>query len=202
MKKEQTVQLTKYNSACGRVRALLNRWLESGLELFIELRKIERDGDWQAPGHATFSDFLRAEFPNAIGIDRYQNVMRAIDVHGVEFVKKIGVHAAHAASVSAIAEHPERLQLLQQCVNKHIEDRKVPPERDEVIRMVRDIAPETAKPRGMVRALLTEQSLRETVTRLTKELREARARIRELEREKARAVAEKSPRSGQKRGGR
>ncbi len=195
---QATKQLTQYNAACARVRKLLNDWLESGLELFLELRKIEQAGDWQAPGHATFSDFLRAEFPNAIGIDRYQNVMRAIDVHGVEFVKKIGVHAAHAASVSAIAEHPERMKMLQDCVDKHIKERRVPPERDEVIRMVRDIAPETAKPRGMVRALLTEQSLRETIARLTKELQAARARVKELEAE-ARAVARKTSRRGGKK---
>lgn len=137
----------RYNAACARVRDLLRNWLESGIELFLELRNVEKSSIWKIGGHATFSEFLKSEFPNAIGFNHYQGVMRAIDVHGIDFVKNLGVHASLAASCKAVVEYPERVQRLQVEVERHVKEKKAPPEVHDVRRMLRVIAPETATAR-------------------------------------------------------
>jgi hypothetical protein len=177
--------LKKYNSVCERVRKLLANWLNSGVELFLELKKIDDAGDWRAPGHATFADFLKAEFPNAIGIERYENVIRAFEVHGIGFVRKIGVHAAHATSVSALTQDPSNIKKLHEAVDRHIEKNRVPPEVNELRRMVRDIT-KIHPSRGTVRDMEREEALKETILRLKNELERARTRIKELEEENTR----------------
>ena len=122
MKKDMTeIESQRFQASVKRIRVLLAKWLEAGIELFLEMREVEREGDWMLPGYEDFSDYLRDQFRNALGFERYGNVIQAIELHGVDFVKTIGARACHAVSVKAIAESPTRQKLLQASVYEHIE---------------------------------------------------------------------------------
>lgn len=169
---------SEYNAIVARIRELLGRWLETGVDLFLELRDVDLSGKWKLPGHATFRDFLRAEFPSALGLERYNNVVRAIELHGVDRVRQVGVFACHTLSVDAIAKSAERVELLGTTIDRYVSDHGVPPDANTIRDMARGIAPELVRPHRSTVAALRD-------LRLAEELKVARARVRELERELA-----------------
>jgi hypothetical protein len=172
-----------YTQATERIRTLLTDWLESGIDLFLELKKIDESGVWKHPGHATFGDFLRAEFPTALGIERYQNVINAINVYGVDWVRKIGVHACHALTVKALVDDPQKRQLVRASVDQFMATNHCAPDVNKVREIVLGAAPEARKP---PKELLEVVEL----ARLRVELKIAKKKIVELEHETKRLQKE------------
>lgn len=175
---------TTYSNVCAEVRNTYNEWAKNGVKLFLLLRKIELSGVWELPGFATFGDFLKAEFPLSIGITRYNNVIRAIEVHGEKFLEEIGVHSAHVVAISAVAQHPERIRLVQDAVQHHMAEKGVAPNEDEMRRVVKNVLEqtgETPRPTGAVASLLRDRQQKNTIDSLREQLKRAQARIRELE---------------------
>lgn len=160
----------EYTAAVVSIRGLLARWIDSGIDLYVEIRRVELAGDWRAPGHASFTDFLAAEFPNAIGFERYENVIQAIEVHGLDFVRRVGVHACHATTVKAIAEHPERAELLRASVDEHVRVHGVAPDRNKIRDMVVGIAPEVVRPSPETRAVTERRAMQARIRELTREV--------------------------------
>lgn len=182
----EKIESVKYQKAVEKIRACLARWLESGVDLFLTLRDVERAGDWKAPGHAQFVDFLKAEFPTALGIERYQNVVKAIDLYGIDFVRRIGVHSCHALGVEAVARDPARIALVKASIEHHIFEHGAAPDDNKVRDIVRGIAPEIGRPHRDTRTI-TE------IARLQGLLRTANVRIRELEKQLAEARERPAP---------
>ncbi|KKN08237.1 hypothetical protein LCGC14_1058610 [marine sediment metagenome] len=171
-----TKKLSKssYDSAVKRIRALMQNWFERGVDLFIELRSIDQSGVWRHPGHATFSDFLRTEFPTALGMERYQNVLNAVDVYGVKRVKQIGIESCHAVTVKALIDDPIKRALLERGIDNFVKKNGCAPDRNKVRDLVSSIAPETRRvPRELT---MTSQE-----EKLRKELTTAKKRITKLE---------------------
>ncbi len=161
-----------YENAVHRIRGLLEKWFESGVDLFLELRTVDSSGVWKHPGHATFADFLRAEFPTALGIERYQNVINAIDVYGIERVKQVGIESCHALTVKALVENEEKRALVLEGIDNFVRTNGCAPDRNKVRELVAAAAPETRKlPKELTEVFLTA------------ELKAAKKRIGELERE-------------------
>lgn len=172
----RAVAKRRYEQAVQNVRALLDRWIGAGIDLFLELRKIEHSGWWKAPGYTAFHDFLSAEFPNTIGIERYNNVMQAIELHGEKFVRKVGVHNCHAIAIRSVAEDPKVAEMVRNSLLTHIERHGVPPEATETRKIVKGVIGEPAKPRPSTLAVTA-------LARAHEEIRALRAKVRELEAE-------------------
>ncbi len=163
-----------YDSSVKRIRALLQNWFEKGVDLFVELRAVDQSGVWRHPGHATFSDFLRAEFPTALGMERYQNVLNAINVYGVKRVKQIGIESCHAVTVKALIDDPVKRALLERGIDNFVKKNGCAPDRNKVRDLVSSIAPET-------RRVPKELTMIGQEAALSKALVVAKKRIKELE---------------------
>lgn len=159
----------RYNRAIGEIRTLLELWLEAGIDLFLTMRKIEKQGDWKLPGHATFNDFLRKEFRNALGFEKYNNVIQAIELYGENFVRTIGVEPCHTISISAMAESPENREELVSSVKEHIDLHGSPPDRNKMRNIVLGIA-----------KLAKEPSIETELVRLRAEVKKLRAECARL----------------------
>lgn len=183
----------RYVAAVDKIRKLLERWLDTGIELFLAMREVEKRGDWKLPGYATFTDFLHDEFKNALGFEKYNNVIQALELYGESFVRKIGVNPCHAVSVKAMADSAANRKQLVEAVEVHIQQQGVPPDRNKITRMVREIAglPPRLSPETELVALRTE------VKRLKAECARLRERVAELESERERLL-----RNGVGKGGR
>lgn len=136
---------TKYEAACKRIRDLLRSWLESGIDLFIALREVETSGDWKLGGHDRFQDFLLVEFPDALGFDKYQRVMRAIDVYGLDFVKGVGVHCALAAADARVFESQKSIEKVKKRIREAMSSGRLP-EISEVRKIVRQVSQAKVSP--------------------------------------------------------
>ena len=172
----KAIDKASYESAVGNIRGLLSNWFESGVELFLELKKVDDSGIWKHPGHATFGDFLRAEFPTALGVERYQNVINAINVYGVERVKQIGIESCHALTVKALVEDESKRTRVLQGIDSFVKKNGCAPDRNKVRELVASVAPETRRTPKELLGPETELALR-------RELQSAKVRIKELERE-------------------
>lgn len=172
-----------YSNAVNRIRALLANWLESGVELFLALKEVDDSGVWKAPGHATFSDFLKEEFPTALGMERYQNVTNAIQIYGVEFVRKHGVHVCHAITKEAVVSNPTRINEVKRSMDDHLERKGASPDSNTVRDIVRGIAPELVKPHQSTRNVRKVDELQFGMRSLAQENRELKVKIAQLEKE-------------------
>jgi len=168
--------IASYKSAVAEIRKLLADWFESGVELFMKLREVDQSGIWKHPEHATFADFLRAEFPTALGIERYQNVINAIDMYGVERVKQIGVESCHALTVKALQDSPEKRARVLLGIDSFVKTNGCAPDRNKVRELVSSVAPETRRPPRELQAA-------DELVALRVRLAEAKQRIKELEAE-------------------
>lgn len=177
------VTIQKYQGAVSELRGLLANWFESGVDLFVRLREVDREGIWKLPGHATFADFLRAEFPTALGIERYQNVVNAIDVYGVERVKQVGIESCHALTVKALVEDESKRARVLEGIDSFVRTNGCAPDRNKVRDLVASVAPETRRTPKELRGSETEEALRG-------ELQAAKAEIRELKGENKRLQKE------------
>jgi polyhydroxyalkanoate synthesis regulator phasin len=188
------IQKSQYDKAVGEIRELLANWLESGVDLFLRLRDVDVSGVWKLPGHATFSDFLRAEFPTALGIERYQNVINAIELYGVERVKQIGIESCHALTVKALAEDATKRAQALAGIDTFIKKNGCAPDRNKVRELVASVAPETRRP---PKELLEPEEIalmKQKLEAVKTELNAAKKRIRELENEVKKLRGKKSGR--------
>ncbi len=174
MSKRKNTSIVKYQTAVDDIRGLLAHWLESGVDLCLKLRVVDQSGVWKHPGHATFADFLRAEFPTALGIERYQNVVNAVDMYGVARVKQIGIESCHALTVRALQDSPQKRAAVLSGIDNFVKRNGCSPDRNKVRELVAAVAPETRRP---PRELLDEEA------QLRAQLIQAKARIRDLERD-------------------
>lgn len=178
----QGQDLSRYNEAKARIQAALDKWLTSGVEVFIELQRVEREGHWRAAQHATFSDFLRAEFPTMLGIVRYTNVAKALDIYGADFVRKVGIESCHALVVDAIASNPRHVEEVKRTVEEKYERSGCGLGVEAARKVVRGVVEMPSPPtRDTQRVRKVEE--------LQQQLRQAYGRIRELERDKKRLLA-------------
>jgi hypothetical protein len=177
-----------YGAAVGRIRELLSRWLESGIDLFLALREIEYEGTWRIEGDVGFQDFLHREFPNALGLERYSNVIAAIDLHGVEFVRKIGVHACHTVSVRALVEQPKRAAAVRAKVDEHIRLRGCSPDVNKIRDLVLEEVPEARRPSQEARSLSERMKAQQQIRALRERVSELEAECERLTKELAACV--------------
>src|SRR5690606_38221218 len=131
--------------------------------------------------HAHFGDFLKKNFPNVMGLEKYMNGISAIELYGEELVRKVGVEAAHAMCVSAITSSDERRNKLVASIQAHIEDYGVAPCRDTIRNIVKGIAPEIQKPHKTTRSILEIERLRSENNELRKEVKLLQKKVKELE---------------------
>lgn len=169
-----------YDEAVNELRELLTNWLESGVELFLKLRDVDMSGIWKLPGHATFADFLRAEFPTALGFERYQNVINAIEIYGVERVKQVGIESCHTLTVKALVENPEKREAVLSNIDIFVDKNGCAPDRNKVRDIVLGIAPEARAPGREMRELTELARLRAETESLRRELRELKKENRAL----------------------
>jgi hypothetical protein len=155
------ISMNKYDAAVEKIRLLLADWLKAGVELFLELRNVDDSGVWKEPGHASFADFLRAEFPTALGIERYNNVIKAIDVYGANFVRQCGIDCCHSIVVEAIISDQERIRLVRESINRFIKQNGCAPDRNTIRDIVIGIASEIKTPHKSTREVIATESLRE-----------------------------------------
>lgn len=167
-----------YDASVSEIRTLLGRAHSAWVDVFLRLRVIDLDGLWKVGGHATFSDFLRSEFPNALGIERYTHAIQAIQLYGEDTVRRVGVASAHAMIARPFQEDAAKRELLVASIDRAFQANGVAPDVNEVRKLARGIAPVLVQP-----ARVTQQVLRERET--LSEVARLRARVRELEAENA-----------------
>jgi hypothetical protein len=193
------IENNSYQSTVIEIRALLANWFESGVELFLKLRDVDRSGIWKHPGHATFADFLRAEFPTALGIERYQNVVNAIDMYGVDRVKQVGIESCHALTVKALADSPEKRARVLAGIDNFVGTNGCAPDRNKVRELVSSVAPETRRaPKELLETLEIER-LRVAMKEATKKISELERTVTQLRKENERLTtrAERAKTSAQ-----
>lgn len=178
-----------YQTAVAEIRALLAKWFESGVDLFLKLREVDRSGVWKHPGHATFADFLRAEFPTALGIERYQNVINAIDMYGEARVRQIGIESCHALTVKALAESPEKRSRVLSGIDNFVKMNGCAPDRNKVRELVSAVAPETKRPPKEIQMTDELAALQAELAATKREVRDLRAEVKKLKRENERLAA-------------
>ena len=169
-------QDTRYTEMVNEIRVIATRMHDATVDLYLKLREVEREEVWRLGQHALFADFLRAEFPNAFGIEKYQNAIQAIEYYGEAMVRKVGVEAAHAMCVSAIVTDDQKRETLAATIDRHIADRGCAPDADTIRKWSKGIAGEQRRPPRIAKVIAVEEHLRE-------ENKELRQKIRELERE-------------------
>lgn len=181
-----TQEITKspeLESRIARLKQLFVNWIESGVEVFLELRAFEIGGEWRSV-YETFEDCLRGEFPNALGILQYRHVIDAIDQHGLDKVRQFGVHACHAMTHTRFASEPEKLEEFHAVLDKAVEDNGgVPVDSEKILKIRKGVLSEPARPTREQLALRREQSLSESLKIANQRIRVLQERVRELENE-------------------
>jgi hypothetical protein len=177
----------RYEKVLQEVRDLLAVWQSAGVDLFMRLREIDRGEEWIPGGHSSFQNFLKSEFPDVIGIERYNNVIRSIDVYGEDFVRKVGINMPVIACDPKIARDEARKAEVVAAVEYHIREEGCAPGEQKIRKIALDVAPEIRKPCKEVKAarkLSQEQTeiarLRRQVAALKKENSELKKEIRRL----------------------
>jgi len=174
----KTQEQKTYQALLERVRALLAKWQSSGVDVFLALREIEREGTWKLGMHHTFQSFLTREFPDVIGIHQYNHVIRAIEEYGEDFVRTVGISSSHALIPHEVVSKPERKAEIKAAVMHHVSKDGCAPGLPKIREIVRSVAPETRKPCQEVQAVRQQAREQTEIARL-------RARVAELETENA-----------------
>jgi hypothetical protein len=71
------------------------------LDEILELQKVEKSKVWETGQYKSFEDFLTQEFPGLLTKKQYRDVCNAIEIYGVEHIRRVGVHACSALLVQA-----------------------------------------------------------------------------------------------------
>lgn len=183
-KNNKSTAITSYKNAVTEIRTLLGDWFKSGVDLFLKLREVDQSGIWKHPGHATFADFLRAEFPTALGVERYQNVINAIDMYGIDRVKQVGVDSCHALTVKALQDSPAKRARVLLGIDTFVKTNGCAPDRNKVRDLVSSVAPESKRPPRELQAADELVLVRAQLTEAKKRIKELEAEVRELRRSK------------------
>lgn len=170
----------RYQSLLHDVRGLLAKWQASGVEVFLKLRAIDNEGTWKLGHHSTFQDFLKAEFPDVIGLERYNNVIRKIEEYGADFVRTVGVDIPNNMVNDAIVKNPVRKAEVIAAVEHHIREEGCAPGKQKLSEIVRSVAPEIRRPCKEVRDIRSAQKLRARVKELERENAELKREIERL----------------------
>lgn len=174
----------KYETAVAKVRSLFERWFDAGVDLFVELFKVEHSGVWRNPENATFGDFLAREFPNhAISLDRYYHVTQAIQIHGEARVRQVGVEACHALIAPKVISDENTRALVTASIDRYMAEHQCAPPPAEVRRIVNGVVGAQAPMASSTKRVMRESQLELENRQLKAELVDARRRIRELESE-------------------
>jgi hypothetical protein len=179
-KNNKSTAITSYQNAVTEIRKLLVDWFENGVELFMKLREVDQSGIWKHPGHATFADFLRAEFPTALGVERYQNVINAIDMYGIERVKQIGVDSCHALTVKALQDSPTKRARVLLGIDTFVKTNGCAPDRNKVRDLVSSVAPESRRPPRELQAADELVAVRAQLAEAKQRIKNLEAEVREL----------------------
>ncbi|HET9954149.1 MAG TPA: hypothetical protein VFQ61_06580 [Polyangiaceae bacterium] len=182
----------EYRAAVARVRELIGNWLNGGVDVFLELQKIDKKGIWRI-AYSSFGDFLSREFPNALGLNRYENVIHAIAVYGEKRVRQVGVEGCHALLCAEVVKSEDKRSELEASIDRHVQVTGTPPPPREIRRIVRGIL-ETPSPLAKATiSLRRDSALAQEVVLLRAQLREAKKRIRELEAQLRKATGKHTP---------
>lgn len=181
-----------YEQAVIEIKELLSHVHTAWVDVLLRLRDVEQDGCWKIGGHAHFQDFLRSNFPNAIGFEKYNNGIRAIELYGEELVREVGVQAAHAMCVQSVASDGERVMAVAEHVRMHIAENGVAPGVDWIRKVVSQVAPESAKPMRLTRGVIEREQLRVELQNLKTENRALKTENRALKKEIA-SLSRKQP---------
>lgn len=180
--------LKRYNERVGEIREALRSAIDAGVTLCLLLRDVEQEGVWKLGGHASFENFLAAEFPNSIGTHRYRSVIDAIGVYGEDFVRMVGAESAHAlCNPKILCDEKKRAALVEDTL-KVSKTKGVAPGPLEIRRLVRHHAGEVQRSNTANRASQLRAEERE-IDELRRGVRELNAKLRAAER--ARGEAEK-----------
>jgi hypothetical protein len=174
--------MDEYQTAVERIRKHLSSWLESGIELFLELQSVENSGVWRTL-HPTFGDFLTREFPNALGLNRYENVVKAIAIYGIDRAKLVGVEGCHAMLTAEVVRDERKRTELEASIDRHMLLTGTPPPAQELRRMVRGILGTPSAVAKATAAVRRDVAAQSELERLRAELNAAQKRIRSLESE-------------------
>jgi hypothetical protein len=221
MSDAQTVsaeRLGEYTALVKEAKAKFNAAQGEMVDFVVYLREIEHGGRWRLPQYAGFGDFLAAEFPAAFGVRRYQNIAKAIEVYGSDFMRRMGADSAHALTVDAVLVEPANVAKIREWCEAHWMKHGVMPDANTVrgwtMRLTpveKARAPRVVEQQETARALQAEViALRRLETKAEKaigkvdtwreraltaeaelktargELRDVKARVKELEKENAR----------------
>jgi len=176
-------QQKAYTQAVERIRSLLDTWLASGVELFCELRKVDKSGVWRNGQHATFADFLSREFHDVLGLNRYENVVKAMDLYGIDRVKTHGIEVCHALISPKVTRDPDLVRTVAASLDQHVAVNHTPVTPSEAKKIVAGVAQQTAPLAASTRSVFRRSAEQQEIARLKSELQSANKRIRELERE-------------------
>ncbi len=173
-KKHGVTKMTQrdYDRSVADVKALLSRAHSAWVDVFLKLREIERGYLWKIGGHGNFTDFLRVEFPNALGIEKYSNAISAIELYGEAEVRKYGIECAHIMMARPFQDDPAKRRLLTRTMDVHFEEHGVYPGVDRVRQMARGIDPSLVKPVRETQDVLRQQELLAENAALKKRVKE------------------------------
>jgi hypothetical protein len=132
----------RFARALKNAKELLAKWFSAGVDLFIELIRIEESEDWQGPTVETFEDFLNLAFPAGSPIDMYVygHVKAALEAYGDDLIRKVGPQGCHALIQREIIESESKKALVVASIAQHYKSNGVPVSSGEVRRIVRGIA--------------------------------------------------------------
>jgi regulator of replication initiation timing len=187
-------------------KARFNQAQGAWIDFTVYLRTIEDSGVWNRPEFSDFKDFLRKEFPAAYGIERYGNIKRAVDIYGVDFMRRVGSEVAHCLATNAMLSTDGAVDKVRAWCEEHFRQHGVMPEYNTIVgytkratQAPRHPLPKLMRQRNEVAELRSEitvlkrthtkaqliiaehETLAQENARLRAELKVARARIRELE---------------------
>lgn len=179
----------KYEAMLRDLHALWNTYLQAGVEFFLRLKQVEIEGTWKLR-HETFQDFLKREFPNALGLERYEKTIQKIEEYGPDFMRKLGADVPDKVLTPKLVENPAHKAEFIDAVNYHIETEKCAPGKQKIRDIIHSIVPETRRPCREVQAVRAEareesevERLRIEVASLKRENKKLKAENRQLKRE-------------------
>lgn len=177
----------EYLAIVDRLSEMFRNWVEMGVDLFLELHRVELSGVWKEL-HPTFEAFLRHEFPNALGILQYEHVIESIELHGLDWVRRWGVHSCSATVHKRFREEPEKLEQFHRILAQEAEKTNTFPDADRILKIRKGLLEETHPPTRAQRELEREDAASDRlqaalvkIRALEGELASAKKKIAELE---------------------
>lgn len=173
----------QYRKVLQEVRDFLSKWQSSGVDLFLRLRTIDRKEEWIPGGHGSFQNFLKAEFPSVIGIEKYNNVIRSIDEYGEDFVRSVGINMPGVLTAPEFSKHPVRKAEIVAAIQHHIQEEGCAPGKQKILKIAYDVAPEIRKPCKEVKAVRKQSKEQAKIAKLKREISNLKKENSDLKKE-------------------